>query len=160
MLAIRQVTFIPHLNPLYQTIHLRNAFPFSLHISAQLGVFQKTAIPAQFRVDWLRSKYRTSEWEYNYNIFPVHHFHSKYMLMTVWFTFIFGRNKSESVWSDTQRLHIPYPYLLVSWKLESSNFHASWRCCSWTGLLPQFQSTKHFVHVLNVASSTTFKGFW
>ena len=65
MLAVRQVTFIPRLNLLDQAIHRTNAFPFFLHIAPQLGVFRKTAFPAQFRVEWLRSKYRNSEWGAN-----------------------------------------------------------------------------------------------
>ena len=47
------------------------AFTFQLKLpsyfrtAAQLGIFRKTGIKAQFRIDWLRSKYRTSEWCYN-----------------------------------------------------------------------------------------------
>ena len=62
MVAVRQVKFLPRLNSPDRTIHRTHAFPFSLHFAAQLSVFRKTAIPAQFRVEWLRSKYRTAEW--------------------------------------------------------------------------------------------------
>ena len=62
MVAVRQVTFLPRLNSPDRTIHRKHAFPVSLYFDAQLGVFRKTAIPAQFRVEWLCSKYRTAEW--------------------------------------------------------------------------------------------------
>ena len=65
MVAVRQVKILPRLNSLDQTIHRTHAFPFSLHFVAQLGVFRKTAFPAQFRVEWLGSKYRNSEWSAN-----------------------------------------------------------------------------------------------
>ena len=57
MVAIREVPFITHVHALYQTL-----VPFSVCTRAQLGIFQKTAIPAQFRVHWLQSKFQTSEW--------------------------------------------------------------------------------------------------
>ena len=62
MVAIRQVPLIPNVHALYQTLWLTNTFPFSVKTRAQLGIFRKTAIPSQFRVDWLQSKYRNSEW--------------------------------------------------------------------------------------------------
>jgi len=37
----------------------------------QLGIFQKTSIIGQFRVDWLRSKHRASEWGYSVDFLRV-----------------------------------------------------------------------------------------
>ena len=37
----------------------------------QLGIFRKTSITGQFRVDWLRSKYRGCEWGYSVDFLRV-----------------------------------------------------------------------------------------
>ena len=37
----------------------------------QLGIFRKTSITGQFCVDWLRSKYRGSEWGYSVDFLRV-----------------------------------------------------------------------------------------
>ena len=46
-------------------VYLPPILPSYFRTAAQLGIFRKTGIKAQFRIDWLRSKYRTSEWCYN-----------------------------------------------------------------------------------------------
>ena len=43
----------------------------ALQTLVQLGIFRKTSIIGQFRVDWLRSKYRTSEWGYSVDFLRV-----------------------------------------------------------------------------------------
>ena len=66
MLAIRQVPFMPDVFQILLTLSLTNVVaPFFFCTPSKLGIFRKTAIPSQFKIDWLRSKYRTSEWGAN-----------------------------------------------------------------------------------------------
>ena len=64
MLAIRQVPFITDVFQIQLTVSLTICVApfFSVHLVYKLGIFHKTGIPTQFVIQWLKSKYRTSEW--------------------------------------------------------------------------------------------------
>ena len=56
---------MPAVFEMQQTLSLTNIVAPFFCAPAQLGIFHKKAIPSQFKIDWLHSKYCTSEWGSN-----------------------------------------------------------------------------------------------
>ena len=113
----------------------------------QLGIFRKTSITGQFRVDWLRSKYRGSEWGYSVDFLRVEGYKpgepcfvigyivlfSKVLTECYCETIFCSRKYHKSFWHHSKAVRGARSKLLVFPDVESWNFYASWQSYPWTG---------------------------
>jgi len=69
----------------------------------QLGIFRKTAIPGQFRLDWQQSSYRTFQWGYSIDFLRIEGYeHSKLCFWIV----CFASNKIHCVYHKKKDLFL------------------------------------------------------
>ena len=121
-------------------------FFFSVHILYKLGIFHKTGIPTQFVIQWLKSKYRTSEWGGNSEFLRLegytpgnYFFLGATLILTAENVLFFSctyRSQRSHFRPFSKRVYFSCSFILVCPQLESGCFHASWLSTSGTGFFP------------------------
>ena len=144
----------------------------------QLGIFRKTSIAGQFRLDWLRSSYRTFEWGYSVDFLRIEGYQPgklcSWIVCYAWKKFqrlvlaisacfsstFFYRYKNKVIWYNSHPVCCTRSEHLVLANVESWDLHASWRVYPRTGVLTFLTAQLLLQIFIYFRHSVRFKGIW